>query len=65
MPEVAQITDSSGLKETFKITSNSQTSTTIITPEPYPQVPHPDTVGLQPNGARESAFLGQYLEKVS
>lgn len=54
MTKVAQIKDSWGLKETFKILHNSQTSTTIIPSEPYPWVPHPDTVGLQPNIVQES-----------
>lgn len=51
---MAQIIDSSGLKVIFKIIYNSQTITAIITPEPYPYMPHPDTVGLQPNIVQES-----------
>lgn len=41
---VYRITGSSRLKEIFKVVlSNSQPSSTIITPKPHPQVPQPDT----------------------
>lgn len=53
-----RITESSMLEETFKIFKSN--STIIITPNPYPEVPHPDALCTLPKTAIPPPPLATY-----